>query len=113
MNRIASVLLSVSALLSPFTVVAHEGHDHDESITQMEAGSVSDNVLAGLVKNKELDAAWAGGKRTVTREQRIKGKVVWITTYEKPTADGKGKESLYIFIDAVGNYLDANKTGKL
>jgi hypothetical protein len=113
MNRIAIALLSLSMGAS-LLVVAHEGHEHDEEpVTRAEAGSIADTALIGLVKNKEIDASWQGRKRTATREQRIAGKIVFVSTYDKPTVDGKGKDTLYIFIDAVGNYIEANSTGKL
>jgi hypothetical protein len=113
MNRIAIALVSLSMAVSPL-VVAHEGHDHDEKpVTQTEAGSIADTALSGLVKNKEIDASWQGRKRTATREQRVAGKNVFVSTYDRPAADGKGKETLYVFIDAMGNYIASNTTGKL
>ena len=37
----------------------------------------------------------------------------WAAQRQAPAADGKGKETLYVFIDAMGNYIASNTTGKL
>jgi hypothetical protein len=107
--------LIFAALLATFGVVhAHEGHDHDEKpVTQQEATATADRALLALVKNKEVDAAWQVTHRQGTQPQQVGQARIWMTTYKKPSADGKGEEKLYVFVDAFGNYIDVNKTGKL
>lgn len=103
------------ALLATFGVVhAHEGHDHDEKpVTQQEATSTADRALLSLVKNKEADAGWQVTHRQGTQPYKVGQARIWMTTYKKASADGKGEEKLYIFIDTIGNYIEANQTGKL
>lgn len=107
--------LIFTMLLAAFGVVhAHEGHDHDEKpVTQQEATATADRALLALVKNKEVDAAWQVSHRQGTQPQQAGLATIWMTTYKKPSADGKSDEKLYIFIDTFGNYIDTNRTGKL
>ncbi len=102
-------------LLATFGVVhAHEGHDHDEKpVTQQEATTTADRALLSLIKNKEVDAAWQVAHRQGTQPHKVGQASIWMTTYKKRSADGKSEEKLYIFIDTVGNYIEANTTGKL
>jgi hypothetical protein len=108
-------LICAFALLAFGGAYAHEGHDHDEKpVTQQEAASTADKALAALTKNKEIEASWQAKHRQSTQPQKIGGAQAWVTTYKKPAVvAGQPDDKLYIFIDAFGNYIDTNRTGKL
>jgi len=113
MRYLNTVLLVLFLGVSGGTL-AHEGHDHDElPVSQVEAARVADKALLALVRNKEVDAAWLVKHRQGTQPYKVGQANIWMTTYKKPTTDGKGEDKLYVFIDTFGNYLEANQTGKL
>jgi hypothetical protein len=105
----------LAALLATFGIAhAHEGHDHDEKpVTQQQATTTADRALIALVKNKEVDAAWKLTHRQGTQPYKVNQASIWMTTYKKQSVDGKGEEKVYIFVDTIGNYIDAHTTGKL
>lgn len=105
----SAILLTALAGVS----YAHEGHDHDEEpVTQQEAAIIADRALVALVKNAEVDASWKATHRQATVSRQMESARVWVTTYKK-TASGAADEKLYIFMDAFGNFIEANRTGKL
>jgi hypothetical protein len=117
MNSLSKLMFALSLTLSlaMFGVAhAHEGHDHDEkAVTQQEAAATADKALVALVKNKEIDAAWRIAHRQGTQPYKVGQASIWMTAYKRAAADGKSDEKLYIFIDTFGNYIEANRTGKL
>lgn len=38
--------------------------------------------------------------------------VLWIITFNNPAETDKAKQTLYILLDGMGNYIGANHTGK-
>jgi Family of unknown function (DUF6488) len=97
------------ALLSFATAVsfAHEGHD--EKLTDKRVAQLADKSLPKVVQSKKLNAQWATAQRQSVVQRKAAGKDVWMVTYKGAGADGQ----LYLFFDDLGNFVDANQTGKL
>jgi hypothetical protein len=113
MTTLKKYFILLTALIA-LPVLAHEGHDDAiKPINQQQAVTRSDAALAGLVKNKEVEALWQASLRQATKIEKIKGARIWVTSYAKPAASSSKEERLYVFLDELGNYIDANKTGKL
>ena len=114
MMQLKRVLFIAMAALALGVAQAHEGHDdEDKPITQQQAATLADKALGTLQKSKKVDASWSVKQRQETKSQAVSGGKVWRVSYKQPALASAGEQTLYVFIDALGNYVDSNHTGKL
>lgn len=96
------------------TVSAHpDGHDDEaQPITAQKASVVANQAIGALVKEKRLDDSWAKLQPQEVKPQGTGNDRIWVVSYSNPAARDAGKKGFYVFIDALGNYLDSNHSGK-
>lgn len=107
--------IAVTALLALVTshAVAHEGHDHDESLTEKQVVLIAGKTLPSLVQAKKVGAAWASAARQDVIIRPVAGKDIWVVTYKNPDGKVDGGQPLHLIFDDLGNFVEANHTGKL
>lgn len=111
MNRFASMVLAASLFAMP--AVAHEGHDHDDSLTEQQVAQLAAKALPSLVQSKKIDAAWSKAQREDITIRPVDGKDIWVVTYKNPNGKVDGGKPLYLVFDDLGNFVEANRTGKV
>lgn len=96
------------------TVSAHlDGHDDEaQPITAQEASVIADHAIGALVKEKRLDGSWAKLQPQEIKPQGTGSDRIWVVSYSNPAEKDASKKGFYVFIDALGNYLDSNHSGK-
>lgn len=112
MIRHSRILLIV---LFAFTTpaFAHEGHDHDESLTEKQVVLIAGKTLPTLVQAKKVGAAWNAAERQDVIIRPVAGKDIWVVTYKNPDGKIDGGKPLHLIFDDLGNFVEANHTGKL
>jgi Family of unknown function (DUF6488) len=112
MIRRSLMLVAALAVVSTSPVVAHEGHDHDEDLTDKQVAQIAAKALPSVIQSKKLSSAWSKAQRQEVTAESINDKVVWVVSYKNPDGKADGGSDLYLYFDDLGNYVDANQTGK-
>jgi hypothetical protein len=60
------------------------------------------------VKERRLASSWAKRKTTAVKLQKSGHETVWVVGYANPAEKDASKKNLYVFIDSLGNFIDAN-----
>lgn len=107
-------LLSAVLVAVTTTVGAHpDGHDDEaQPITAQKASVIANQTVGALVKEKRLDDSWAKLQPQEVKPQGAGSERIWVVSYSNPAAKDASKKGFYVFIDALGNYLDSNHSGK-
>lgn len=114
MHRRTSFLVSALMSMVFFPVFAHEGHDHDdESLTEKQVAALATKTLPSLIQGKKIAATWAQAKQEAVTIRSAAGKDVWVVTYKNPSATDASGKPLFLFFDDLGNFIEANQSGKL
>jgi hypothetical protein len=95
------------------SVLAHEGHDHEEELTEQQVAKLATTTLPAVIKEKKLSTAWSKAQRQDITVQPAKDKVVWVVSHKNPDGKADGGKALYLFFDEFGNYVDANRSGEV
>lgn len=69
---------------------------------------MADYAVSMYVKDKKLDGSWAKRKATEAKLQNTGNEVLWIVSYANPAEKDASKRTLFVFIDSLGNFIDAN-----
>jgi hypothetical protein len=113
LHRFKLLVLALLAATS-FQALAHEGHDHDEeSLTEKQVAQIAAKTLPALVQAKKVGAGWATAQREDVTIRPVAGKDIWVVTYKNPDGKLDGGQSLSLIFDDLGNFVEANHTGKL
>jgi Family of unknown function (DUF6488) len=101
-----TVILSFAAAQA----TAHPGGHDDEVklISAEEATTLADHALSLYVRDKKLDGSWAKRKAKEAKLQNTGSEAVWVVSYANPAEKDASKKTLYVFIDSLGNFIDAN-----
>lgn len=113
MNSTKRLLLGVLLAVTVATAFAHVGgHDDDtKPISAQQAVKLSDYAVSTLVKDKKIDASWIKAQAQGAKQQNSGAELVWVVSYVNTAEKSAAKKTLYVFLDALGNFLDANHTG--
>ena len=103
---IGAVLLLASGL-----ALSHGNHD-EAPITKEIAATRGEMILGALVKDKKLASSWQQKKLIDVASKVTPKGALWVISYNNPAEKDKGKQTIYILLDDVGNYIGANHTGK-
>ena len=104
--------LLLAALLSITPVMAHEGHDHDEeSLTEGEVKQLAAKTLPALIQAKKVAPSWSKAQPADVIIRPAAGKDIWVVTYK--SAANPAEKPLYLIFDDLGNFVEANQTGKV
>ena len=90
---------------------AHEGHDHDEELTEQQVVKLAAKALPSVIKSKKLAGTWAKAARQEIIVESLGDKTIWVVPYKNPDGKTDGGKPLYLFFDELGNYIDANHSG--
>jgi hypothetical protein len=112
MIRRVLILVAALGVTSTFPAVAHEGHDHDEELTDKQVAQLATKALPSVIQSKKLSTAWSKAQRQDVTAESVNDKVIWVVSYKNPDGKADGGSNLYLFFDDLGNYVDANQTGK-
>ena len=86
-----------------------EGHgDEAKLISAEEATSLADYAVSMYVKDKKLAGSWAKQKAKEAKLQNTGSETVWMVSYVNPAEKDASRRTLYVFIDSLGNFIDAN-----
>src|SRR5688500_4377553 len=111
-RRTMIALLACAGFVS-FQAFAHEGHDHEEELTEQDIAKLGAKSLPAVVKSKKLAASWAKAKQQPVSVEQANGKIVWVVPYKNEADTGAAIDMLYLYFDDLGNFVDANHTGKV
>jgi hypothetical protein len=114
MFRHLTVMLAATLGLACAQVMAHEGHDHEEeALSEKQVGRLAAKTLPSLVQSKKVGAAWNAAQREGIRSRSAAGKEIWVVTYKNPDGKVDNGKPLHLIFDDLGNFVEANHTGKL
>lgn len=112
MKKYAAPLAGLLLAMTGAQAHAHGSHDDEAPVTRQLAGGRAIGVLGALVQDKRLDPSWAGKRPTEVVTKATPAGARWIVSFHNPAEPDKGKQTLYILLDGMGNYIGANHTGK-
>ena len=110
---IRKTLVMVAALACMAPLFAHEGHDDEEDLNEKQVAQLATKALPSVVQSKKLAASWSKAQQQEVTVQQASGKILWVVAYQNAEAKSASEDMLYLFFDDVGNYVDANHTGKV
>lgn len=111
-RRITILITAVLGLTTQ--ALAHEGHDEEEaSLTENRVGQLAARTLPSLIQSKKVRAAWADAQRENIAARSAAGKEIWVVAYKNPDGKVDKGKPLYLIFDGLGNFVEANNTGKL
>jgi hypothetical protein len=84
MIRRSLMLVAALAVVSTSPVVAHEGHDHDEDLTDKQVAQIAAKALPSVIQSKKLSSAWSKAQRQDVTAESVSDKVVWVVSYKNP-----------------------------
>lgn len=110
MQTLRQILLTIALTFAATQATAHPGGHGDEAklITAEEATTLADSAVSMYVKEKKLDGSWVKRKATEAKLQNTGNEMVWVVSYSNPAVKDASKQTLYVFIDSLGNFIDAN-----
>jgi hypothetical protein len=110
MRTLRQMLLTILLAFAVVQATAHPGGHGDESklISAEEATALADSAVSMYVKDKKLDGSWAKRKAQKAALQNTGTEMVWVVSYANPAEKDASKRTLYVFIDSLGNFIDAN-----
>ena len=116
MNRMIPCIASLIIVLAPATALADKGgscHFHgSKPATEAVVIDCATQRREALVGSGKLEKSWQ--RVNPDRPELVDGKKgkEWRVTFKDPAAKDKGKETLYMFFTAPGNFIAANFTGQ-
>lgn len=111
MKMIRQFLISAMLLIAPGLALSHASHDEDP-ITKEVAAARGEMIIGALVEDKKLANTWQQKKLKNVVQKATPAGALWIVSYDNPADKDKAKQTIYILLDEVGNYVGANHTGK-
>jgi Family of unknown function (DUF6488) len=111
MIRRTMIAILVCMSLGSLQAFAHEGHDHEEDLTEQQVAQLATKTLPAVIKAKKLAGSWATAERQEITVKSVDNKTIWVVPYKHPDGKTDGGKSLYLFFDELGNFVAANHTG--
>lgn len=112
MKKYAAAFAGLLFAMSGNLAQAHGDHDEEAPVTRQLAGGRAMGVVGALVQDQKLGPSWAGKRPTEVLSKATPAGALWIITFTNPAEPDKNKQTLYILLDGMGNYIGANHTGK-
>lgn len=112
MKAFNKFIYSVIFLMAASLVHAHGNHEDEQPITKSAAAVRGEMIMGALISDKKLDSSWQQKKIKEVVSRVTPAGVLWIISYNNPAETAKDKQTIYILLDDVGNYIGANHTGK-
>jgi Family of unknown function (DUF6488) len=113
MFRCTLIVLAACSSLVSAGAWSHEGHDHEEDLTEKQVAQLAAKSMPAVIQSKKLAAAWSKAQQERITVEQAEGKVIWVVAYKNPDGKADSGNALYVFFDELGNYVDANHTGKV
>ncbi|MBI2750611.1 MAG: hypothetical protein HYX43_15155 [Burkholderiales bacterium] len=114
-NSMTSLCVAGGLMLSQaaFASDAEDCHFHGSAPASQETVSgCAVKRQQALIAGGKIDKAWQAIKPSAFDQVDGKRGKEWKVTFKDPAAAEKGKENLYMFFTAQGNFIAANFTGK-
>lgn len=105
-------LIALSSFIS-MGAQSHEGHDHEEELTEKQVSQLAAKTLPAVIQSKKLAASWSKAPQERVTVEQSDGKTVWVVSYKNPGGNVDQGSPLHLFFDDLGNFVDANQTGKV
>lgn len=114
MKTLTSLVAAALLLTAGGLAQSHGNHDHEEAapFTQREAGGRAMSIVRSLVESKKLATSWKGKQPKEVVSKATPMGVLWVVTFHNPAEKTPAKQTLYVFLDDMGNYRGANHSGK-
>ncbi|MDP2226099.1 MAG: DUF6488 family protein [Moraxellaceae bacterium] len=112
MKMIKQFLIGAMLLLVSGMVLSHGNHIDEEPITKEVATARGEMILEALVMDKKLASSWQQKKLKDVASKVTPAGALWVVSFNNPAEKDKEKQTIYILLDDVGNYIGANHTGK-
>ena len=111
-RRTFIVLMAFSSFIS-VGAWSHEGHDHEEELTEKQVSQLAAKTLPAVIQSKKLAASWSKAQQERVTVEQADGKILWVVSYKNPAGNVEKDSQLHLFFDDLGNFVDANHTGKM
>lgn len=112
MKMFKKAFVGFAFMLMAGLALAHGNHAEEAPINKAEATARGDYIINALVAEKKLDGSWQK-KTLVEAASKVTPKgALWVVSYNNPNEKDKQKQTIYILLDDLGNYVGANHTGK-
>ena len=66
-----------------------------------------------LIESKQLTESWLKRQLEDVSTRQTPAGLVWVVRYKNPVVTDKTEQTLYIFFDEFGNYMEANLSGRI
>lgn len=93
----------------------HGGDSHDDEVflNKQTAAARGETILNAMIAEKKLPESWQQKTLgTIEAAETPKGGRQWILQFNNPAEPDSKKQSVYIFLDEVGNFVGANHSGQ-
>jgi hypothetical protein len=105
-------LIALSSFIS-MGAQSHEGHDHEEELTEKQVSQIAAKALPAVIQSKKLAPSWSKAQQEDVTVEQAGGKMLWVVSYKNPGGNVDNGNPLHLFFDDLGNFVDANLTGKV
>lgn len=107
-------LLGMMLAVSVGSVHAHGLHsiEDDKPITRETAIMKSNFAVLELVESHKLFKSWTFKTLKDAVIQETPTGKVWVVSYVNSSVTDPARQTIYVFLDELGNYLGSNYTGK-
>lgn len=121
--RLLIVVISLTVILLPISVLAGKDHDHGHShddghshshdpVSQGKAEEVAKQNVARLVDKGKIDKSWKSTSVAKAEKKKFGQKMEWVVSFKNDKISDTSKQTLYVFLSLTGDYIAANYTGK-
>ena len=105
-------LLAALLLLACGAANAHPFHNL-EPITESTAPRLANQVVAYLVDIQKLPGSWMYREFKSVSTRNTPGGLVWVVVFQNPNETDATRTTLFIFLDELGNPINANFSGEM
>lgn len=112
MKTFKQSLIGAILLLASGLALSHGDHMDESPITKEIAASRGEMIVGALVEDKKLASSWQQKKLKEVASKVTPAGALWVISFSNPAEKDKEKQTIYILLDDVGNYIGANHTGK-
>lgn len=112
MKILKKAIVAAAFMLTAGLAQAHGNHIDEEPISKAEASARGEIIVNALVAEKKLAGSWQQKKLIDVASKVTPKGALWVISYNNPDEKDKQKQTIYILLDDLGNYIGANHTGK-
>ncbi|MFL1404838.1 DUF6488 family protein [Marinobacter sp. M1N3S26] len=110
MKTLVLICSLVVTLLWANTILAHPNHVVTEPLSDLQVTDRADFLKMQLVASRKLEESWSDVKADAVEVREVNDRRFWIVRYDDRR---EAPDRFYMVLDALGNLVTINDTGKI